>query len=219
MKSPDAHPDWAEILDAREGRAPSLDPHLAGCARCRERDREAGELLARLAHARLEDAPESLKRAALNRVRAEARTAALPTGAWAAIRARFAEGLSEVRAGLAADSLAAPGAVRGSTEASPRLLLYETDAYSISISLAAGEPTGTLDLQGQVAPRRADRLPGGGHVVLHRSGGLSEADLSEFGEFSFRGVPRGAVVLAVALGGELIRLGPLGSEGGDAERS
>ncbi len=208
MTASSAHPDWKAILDAVERRGvpdPTVERHLAECPPCRETAEAARALLAGLDRARLPEPPPAWVERAVERVRAEAAGRA---SAWDRIRERVARGLREVTAGLAADSLVPSTAVRGTADASPRLLLYETERFAISVSLTPGPEPGERDLLGQVTPRSGRQLPGNGRALLHGAGEVMEVTLTEFGEFSYRGIPAGPVSLALALGSELIRVGP-----------
>jgi len=217
MTETSGHPEWQTILDVLEGLVGKDAPaavHLKDCDGCRARVREAEGLLARMRSAHLEAVPEAWIEAAMARI-APSRPRALES-AWDALVHRLGEGLAVVEAFLAGDSLTPVGALRGYTEASPRMMLYQTDRFAVSLSFSS--PAGSMgsNLMGQLSPLEGDRLPGLGRAVLLSEDISAETALNELGEFSFDDLPSGPLQLAVKIGPQLIRVGPFGRTAGIA---
>jgi hypothetical protein len=116
----------------------------------------------------------------------------------------------ELWATLTADSLTPSTAVRAGDHATPRLLVYETPDYSVSLSFVPTEEKGRSDILGQVVPKNALELPGGGEVEIADRPDLEKYRVSEFGEFRISGVKLAEVShLTVEFPEMRIHLGPL----------
>jgi hypothetical protein len=209
------HPNLEQIVGLVEsGSDPGdrIGDHLKGCTGCAERARQIRSLLATFHGARrMAEPSEPAIRNVLEAIREAlgesvdyAEDAAGPSSAKALSRPM--EKLREVWAVLVADSLVPNAAVRGTTDAVPKMLLYETDAFSITLSLKPGSSADAIDLSGQVAPRSTGSLPEGSRAVLRRGERAQEAQLSKFGEFEFLDQEEAVTDLSVVLGDTLVRL-------------
>jgi hypothetical protein len=195
------------MIEHLEEPRPVVEEHVRGCPACSEVLEQAVRLLDRLHHSRLSAPPRPLVERALRRVLEEAGTA-VPAG-FERLTAFLTRGLREAVAALVSDSWTPSHAVRSVSHASPRTLLYETDRLTITVSFREGAHRETTDILGQVAPKREDRLASGGRVVLGCQSEVAEDTLSELGEFAFRDVSRGTHLLALELGDDLVRIGPI----------
>ncbi|MBD3161669.1 MAG: hypothetical protein GF346_05425, partial [Candidatus Eisenbacteria bacterium] len=134
-----------DLLESRDGTSTEVRDHLQRCAACSERFRAFERLLSLLETARIPEPDEALIRRTWERIRTEAGDAtARPSPA-----ARLTGRLREVWATLSTESLVPSLAVRGGQLAAPRLLVYETPAYAISLSIAREEKEGGLELRGR----------------------------------------------------------------------
>lgn len=206
---PIEHLRWQEILDALEspsGLPRQFEEHCERCPACLDLVQDARTLHHRFERARLPQVPESLVEATLSRVLAAPGTE--PT-AWDRLLAGLRAELEELVARLVGDSLAPSPAVRGASTSASRTLLYETDAYSISLSLdrRAAKVGGTL--RGQVVPLTDAVLPEPRRALLHSPDSLAEADLDEVGGFQFDDVPDAEVRLAIIVGARFVHIAPL----------
>jgi hypothetical protein len=227
MKS--KHASWEEIIDVLAGGASvaGLPEHLESCARCTARAGEVREILAAL-----EDLTDSrpsprLVEATWSRLREVLAASAARRGRSGGLLESLGKRMREVAASLVADSMRPSPAVRGTVDAAPRTVVYETDDFAVSVSLSFGPDLESWDvsgrrpgdvrleeqsrgsIRGQVIPRTADAIPEGGSVMLRAGGSLHEAHLSAHGEFGFRDVPKGDLEFLVLVGGVQIRLAPL----------
>lgn len=230
------HFTWRQILDVIEGRSDggSADSHLDSCATCRTQLAEARELAATLRFA-AEFTPTAASVArVLGRLdpygpelageiawaRAEAERLSLPSSSAAEspaaepLLARLgARVVALLRATLVADSWSTAAAgVRGTSTASPRILVYETPEYAVSLSLHLGADPESLELDviGQVAPRKGAALPEGVMATLETMDGASvQSAVEPFGEFRFEGLRAQPLRLELQLGHERIEVGPL----------
>lgn len=116
------------------------------------------------------------------------------------------EELRELAARLVTDSLTPALAVRGAGVASPRMLVYETEGYAISVAVTPGSDPECLAVQGQLVPKSSTSIPAGGVARLQCGEQSWDTSLSEFGEFQFDDVPSGALEVGVTVGDALIRL-------------
>jgi len=228
------HLTWRQILDLIEGRD-SSEPraeHLRSCAPCGQLAKDArflsetlhfarttipGELEAAEVVSRLDHyGPELVSEIEWARAEADRlSTSALPspgsTGdSWAA---RVRSGIARLlEAALVADSwMDQAVAVRGSSNASPRILVYETEDYTVSISLHLGadpqQPE--VDLIGQMAPRQGTALPAGivAHLVTDDGASL-DSSVEPYGEFRFETLRSQPASLAIDFGSDRIEIGP-----------
>jgi hypothetical protein len=113
--------------------------------------------------------------------------------------------IREALAALAGDSLQPSPALRGSTLASPRMLVFETDELAISLSLATeGE---VVSLRGQVMPKSGHSLPEGSLVIATAESTTFGAPISEFGKFRLDRLPRAPLRFEFCIGDTVVRLG------------
>jgi len=201
----DRHPSWEEILDHLDAGEPADSPehrHVSACASCSRLAEEIRRILAGMRAARLCEPPrESVERAIAAVMR---ELAAQPRGLARVLSGPLAAA-GEIWARLVGDSLAAGAAVRGAAGSRPRMLLYETDDFAITLSLAHVAPAG-MDVIGQVTPRGSAALPSGGRAVLTHAGRSEETPLSPFGEFVFENERAEVDDLSILLAGSRIRL-------------
>ena len=225
-----SHPDWDQILDhveaEREGqeRAVASKPasdaqsdliaHLSQCPHCAELVREAFGLIERLERARMHRPQARQIADTAAAVRAEfAQLAEWPRET---LRARgwFANlrsGISEIWAELCDDSRELSPAMRAAVvDAQPRMLLYETDAFSITVSIAQELEEEAIQVRGQVIPLGTESIPDGSLALLRCGETQSEAPLADYGEFSFPTpcpIPPGETAqLAIALANRIVRI-------------
>lgn len=197
-----------EISEAAAGTDSGEARHLETCTRCADEFARARALLGSLyivgAPA---PSPELMARTWTRMVKEHEAIGAstTPQGILDAIRDVFAR--------LVADSLRPALAVRGSgsSTAVPRLLVYETVEYTVSVSMAAsgGKTPNRFDLTGTVMPKDAPLLPSGGRVSVVDSE-VTASPLAEFGEFRLPATAIGdATFLLVEFPDLRIRVGPL----------
>jgi hypothetical protein len=188
---------------------------MRGCEHCSALLLRAEKLLQTFADARgLSHPPKHLLQRVLQAILSESDASAPAAGMdlpaetatgddwWQQVRA----GLREVIAELIADSVEPSPVLRGVASAEPRMLLYETDAFSITLSLKPGQSPATRDWIGQVAPRGSHELPPEGQAILRREGRQKTVWLSAYGEFAFREEPEGVSELSIAVGEYLVHL-------------
>jgi hypothetical protein len=216
MKS--RHPGWLEIVEAVEHGAPggALGDHVKTCPLCGQWAAEVRGMLETFRDAADSRPPEALMERTWIRLR-EALEATKPTGAQrlAAGLGRLAERagsrIRDVWAALVADSLRPSLAVRGSTVATPRALVYETDDFAVSLSFTHDPKRKRLHVMGQVIPKGS--VQGsleGGRVEIGAGEDRIEAPLSAHGEFRFRDISSAAPLeLSVLLRDQRIRFEPL----------
>ncbi len=233
------HPEWNDILafvEAQRARGEShgaqsgaprwsaedLRVHLESCSQCARLAHQAEALLERLARARSHRPSPEQVAAATEFVMAvfdQERSwplAGLLRSGWPA---SALEALQGAWARLVEDSWTMSPALRASTVAAqPRMLLYETEAFTITVSLTPGPRDGTVGVRGQVTPRGASRrdaqqtAPSGeqGRAMLRCGEQERVASLEAFGAFSFASLPSPPkdepIRLAIALADTLIRL-------------
>ena len=124
----------------------------------------------------------------------------------ASLRARFVE----IGAAQVLDPVAASNAWRGGGPATAaRTLLFEADAYSVTLVLQPDASARGDNLRGQVVPVAGNELPGGSYALLHWPDEVTQSSLSDWGEFTFEAVPRAPLRLALILGPQFLALGPL----------
>ena len=115
----------------------------------------------------------------------------------------------ELVANLVADSLTPSHAVRGTSLASPRLVVYETTEFSVSLSLSPIQKEGGLEILGHVMPKLADSIPPGGRAILRGASAPTVTPLSKHGEFRFAAAGGKKVRIDVEIGKYRIVVGPL----------
>lgn len=209
MTSP--HPNFETLLDLAEGRrVPSIvRQHVSACEPCGSLAADVDALLATMTAARgLEEVPDEVRNRAMEAVRRELADRRAPVSH---ILERFIQRLGDdvrfLTALLAGDSLRMSPVTRGGSDepATPRMLLYEADGYEVTVSVAAGERHGTVDVSGQITPS-AGGLAEGGTAGLRVAKHTTTTALSEFGEFRFESVPSGELELEIGVGTSIIRL-------------
>lgn len=209
------HASWEKILDAIESPEtcdPAIRSHLQRCRRCARFADKARRILGLLADARLHQPPRALLEGTIARVQAELLeqagamepersgqrpqdTAPRPTGK-----------IAEIWAALVADSLQPSPSLRGVAWASPRMLLYETDAFSVTVSVTSDQTGEYWNLLGQVAPKEGSSLPPGGRAVAGTGAEAVEAPLTQFGEFSLHRLTPAVEEVSILIGESCIRL-------------
>lgn len=225
-----SHLRWEDVLDAlepagaaRTGEAAGLDALAGNCQVCVSMVSDARRLLDGLRAARFPQAPAAVIEAALARVLDEARSAA--PGRLAGLAGSLERGLRragaslrEIEAMLLGDSFVPSPALRGGTVASPRMLVYGTDAHVISLSIqpGAGAP-GCVALRGQISPQSDAELQPGGQAVLEWDDATMDCPLSPFGEFFFPSVSLRGARLSIVAGETRIRVALAGHDAGPAD--
>jgi hypothetical protein len=205
------HVEWSSLLDFIEtGGAETVGAHLSACGPCAARAARLRRFLDVLQAASTEEPSDELIERTWRMI-ADARDVNAPDLGWtevvARLRERLAAGVRRVAASLVADSLVPSPGVRGATTATPRMLVYETDAYGISLALCQ-RPT-TYELRGQVVPRRGTELPRVRSASIQIDRWTRELILSEIGELRADDLPPGELRLALRLGNDEIALGPI----------
>jgi len=203
------HVNWEEILDYCEGERPPDDPvgeHILHCRRCRELLARAEATLHLLARGRDLQPPADAVDKAAEVLQAELRGLSQPMPGRTVTGGL--ERLREVLATLVADSLVPSPTVRGAAEGGgPRVLLYETDDYAVTLSLPPATKCSPPDaVLGQIVPRRGDILPAGGRAILNYRDARYEEAVSEDGEFRFDAIPSSPEGLSILLADTIIRL-------------
>lgn len=185
----------------------ALRTHAKSCPVCAERLRSAERLFGAADVASLSTPSPELVARTWDRI---AHARALDAAARALGHA--GELIDRVVARLAGDTMTPTPALRGSTTATPRVLVYETPDVGISLSL--GEPGADgIHVKGQVMPRREDVLPEGGRALVGVRAELREAPIGELGEFDLGVLPAETLHLVFTLGSMRIELPPV-SPGG-----
>jgi hypothetical protein len=198
-----SHPSWeALVAHVFEG-APLDDPrHAAGCERCTSSLAWLDRLARGLELASVPEPSAELVDAAWARIR-DANARGLE-GRLASLAAHAKNELREVMAVLTRDSLALDLAVRGTSLAAPRLLVFETAGFAITISLR--DEAERIDLRGQVVPKDSGVTTLAGSVTVSTQDGPRSTALSAFGEFGFERLPRHPLTLSAEIGETRIRL-------------
>lgn len=206
------HVAWHDLVDALEsasGLPAAMRGHLDRCASCRRLSRAAAQLLALLQNARLPRLPGELVERTVDRVLGEPlSTDGGQSAVWQRLLASLREGLTEIRAAEVVNPLPAP-AWRGGGSSTGRAMLFETDAYSVTLMVQADDPQGYGNLWGQVIPVASGEIPGGSYALLHWPDQVARSPVGDSGEFSFRTVPAAPLRLAIVLGRQFLSLGPL----------
>lgn len=211
------HLEWSVLvrwLESGEGADSALESHLLTCRRCARQADEARRLLSSLQDARLPSPPPAWIERALARIRHE-----VEAGAPAAIRgngdrttvpsadpAGLSAVLREIRAVLVGDSLRPSPALRGAEAGTSRVLVFETEEYSVALALEPAPPGVPSIIRGQIMPRHAGQLPSQRHVRAMLGGREVSAELSEFGEFVLEDAPASLEEFDLVLGASLIRM-------------
>jgi hypothetical protein len=131
------------------------------------------------------------------------------SGAIRRLRAGLLRGWREVTATLVQEALIPSPAVRGTASAQPALLVYETDAFAISLSFSAPPETNRLRMVGQLVPKTATEIPAGGKVVVWSERETASSEVNEHGEFALDDIPRGDLHMDILLGEDAIQLSPI----------
>lgn len=118
-------------------------------------------------------------------------------------------GLREVVATLDQRTLRPAAAVRSAGEDRPRVLIYETDQYAVSLTFSGAPEATRVSMIGQIVPKAATSIPEGGRVAVFSDRETSLAAVNEFGEFSVSGVRRGSLHMDLLLGTESIQISPI----------
>jgi hypothetical protein len=204
-----SHCGWEELVAHVFDGTPLNDPkHLEACETCSSSRRWLDALARGFELAAIPQPSPELVDAAWARIREEQREPVRGRERGAAERLR--EGIREVLATLTRDSLAPGFAVRSADVAAPRLLVFETADFAISVSLDRSAET--VDVHGQIVPKGKRSAALAGTVRVHAGGRTLEAALSSFGEFAFETLPMQPLTLAIEIGETRIGLSvnPLG---------
>ena len=242
MNAQHGHISWKQALDFAEGRMSNRAGHEQGCRDCNQTVREAQDLAqvlsyasvlpnetdterswaaiqARLATTAAQDLAEDVHWAEEEAVRLSGAVEPsalenLVSSARELADQVIDEVVQTFRAVLLADSWQDQAlAVRGSSTAAPRILIYESEAYTVSLSFEAGPDPENLELEliGQVTPRKATDIPTGStaSIVDDDSGIPAESEIGEFGDFRFGALTKSPKHIALLLGTDRIEIGPL----------
>jgi hypothetical protein len=144
-------------------------------------------------------------------VRARASGNAPPelAGIMTQMKESLARGLRVIAATLVQETLIPSPAVRGTETASPKLLVYETEEYAISLTFQTLPESTRLKLIGQVVPKTAPDLGPGGEVAVWSESETSAGPVNPNGEFTLEGVPAGDLHIDILLGTDSIQLSPI----------
>lgn len=208
------HPSWEAILDAVESperTAQSIRDHIRTCGRCTAVAAEARRILQSLSAAPLPHPPRALMEQTLaalsQRLRdREASSAGRLQDELQALAARMREGWRAVTAALIADSRRASPALRGTADAGSRVLIYETESYSIAVSLTNDRGSTRRSLIGQVVPREGTALPPTGWVLVRHTPDVVGERLTDLGGFQLAGLAPEVTDLDLVLGEEHVSL-------------
>jgi len=120
-------------------------------------------------------------------------------------------------ASVVSESLRPSPAVRGSTLASPRLMIFETDALVISISISEPSPTQVRQLVGSIAPKMAQSLHAGGRATVVSGLKRIHAEIDEHGEFEAAIIAPEDFRIEIELGSDRILVLPSQMNGEESE--
>ncbi|MCA9754853.1 MAG: hypothetical protein KDA27_03555 [Candidatus Eisenbacteria bacterium] len=237
MKSNSEHLTWRQSLDLVEGRDDlgTKAEHLEACESCRSMVDEArmlastfrfaadlqpsealiAQVVGKLDHYGPELVQEiAWAREEAARLSGTSPSTARPESLGARLKSKVQDFLATT---LVADSWATAAAgVRGASTASPRVLVYETTDYTVSISLHAGpDPERVeLDLVCQIAPKQGSGLPAGLVAAVETADGETiETNVEPFGEFRFEKLASSPVRLELRTGEERVVVGPFPTHG------
>ncbi len=219
------HLTWTTILASIEtperltGRERA---HLDGCDACTQTRDQARDLLRGLAEARavlhepaLEPALIEQTLARLREAWSQAGEAGVPAGAHDETGApgdtvgwgeRLRRGLEVVVANLVADSWQPQMGIRGADTASPRLLRFESDSYSITLSILGGGSASRFSIMGQVVPPGGARVGVGARAVATLGEKTASAQLSPHGEFILKELTSDLTEITIEIDDKQIRL-------------
>jgi len=208
------HPAWEQILGAVESpaRAPSeIQEHIRTCDDCAVVAEEARRILESLSAEQLPHPPRPLVEQTLaalsQRLRdREASASARLQEELRALAARLREGWQAAAAALIADSWRASPALRGSAGTGSRMLIYETDDFSIALSLTDDPDSTGRSLIGQVVPRQGTSLPPAGWVLVRQAPEVVGERLTDLGEFQLAGLAPEIIDLDLVLGDKHVSL-------------
>lgn len=204
------HPTVEEMLGylVEEGTVPeSIRAHTATCRACAESWNVAERLVAAARVALAVEPSDTLIERTWRHIE---RARALDPAARAIAHA--GDALRGIVAVLVGDTARPSHAVRGATTALPRVLVYETDAVGISLSIEEhGERA--IAVKGQIMPRHEPSLPDGGRAIVAADEACVEVPLGAFGEFDAGVVPRATLHVVVVIGSTRVEL-PAVSIGG-----
>jgi hypothetical protein len=111
-----------------------------------------------------------------------------------------------VAAVLIADSWRASPVLRGGTGAGSRVLIYETEGFSIAVSLTNDPGSTGRSLIGQVVPREGTALPPAGWVLVREAPDVVGERLTDLGGFQLTGLAPVMTDLDLVLGDEHVSL-------------
>jgi hypothetical protein len=115
----------------------------------------------------------------------------------------------ELAASLTVESATPSLAVRGANRAAPRLMVFETEEYTVSVSVSGTAQPDRFCLVGHVTPKVSESLPGSGQATVFGGAEVIRVPLNELGEFEVDAAPRGDLHIDLELGGARIQLSPV----------
>lgn len=209
------HLTWTAILasiETPEQLTAGQRAHLAQCDVCAQTRAEAQTLLRGLTEAREvlhEPSPEpALIEQTLDRLR-EAWTrggGTNPGHDGQGLGERLRQGLEVVVANLVADSWQPQPGIRGADTASPRLLRFERDGYSITLSLLGDSSARRFSMMGQVVPPGGARMGAGAKALAAVGEKTITASLSPHGEFILKELTPDLTEIMIEISDKQIRL-------------
>jgi hypothetical protein len=209
------HIEWEAVLDSLESGKPIAvgdRDHIDRCGACAQTVEDAREALKLFSESRqLQPSAGSIQRtlALVRSVSSQAGESSQRTRLLKALNElieRISQKLTQSWAELKTDSLQAGAAFRGMDLAAPRMLSYETDRYSITISLQRSDDSRIEKIAGQIAPIDQPNLPAGGVATLENGTILVDCPLSRFGEFEFEDPDGDMDELNILIEGSIIRI-------------
>lgn len=118
-------------------------------------------------------------------------------------------GMRELAATLVPDALVPSAAVRSAGAGRPRLLMYETEDHTISVSFSGRRGSERLKLIGQVAPKRDLEIAPGGKVAVFGASDAAFGEVNAYGEFVLEDVPPGDLHMDIVMGADAIQISPI----------
>lgn len=195
---------------AGRGLLPDEAAHLERCPTCSRQMTEYRETLRLLRLASVEPSPETVERI-LARARQEAGRD--PIGVRSApgqgLTGRVGEAIREIVATLIPMSLAPAAGVRG-TSLDPRLpQVFDTDEYTVSLSVLESSDPGRIRLLGSLAPKRMEVERPGGVATIFCGNSAIIVPIDSDGEFEADHLEPGDLHMEIDLPGTRITISPI----------
>ena len=203
------HLTWTTILASIETPERLTDrerAHLDGCDACTQTRDQARDLLRGLAEARAVLDEPALEPALIEQTLARLREAWSQAGETVGWGERLRRGLEVAVANLVADSWQPQMGIRGADTASPRLLRFEKDGYSITLSILGGGSANRFSIMGQVVPPGGGRVGVGAKAVATLGEKTASATLSPHGEFILKELTSDLTEITIEIDDKQIRL-------------